>query len=302
MFVSVIICTHNRARLLRRALHCLARQTVSAARFEVLVVDDGSEDNTAAICDAMQGQELPNLRYISAGGKVGLGKAANLGIRHAKGDHVLFTDDDCIAQPDWVERMSTALRQESVVAGAVSSLTSDYIKLCHNIGQFHAFMPGRKACLMEFAAGANMGARRSVLEELGGFRELEIALDTDFILRARSKGYRVYFASDAVVQHDPDRNRLMTILKYSSDHASATILLRNQYRLLLRTPFVLRSPLLTLLAAPLIALRVTLGIYMGNANLARLFRTAPVVYALKLCWCWGAARGLREWRRAGVAQ
>jgi hypothetical protein len=112
------------------------------------------------------------------------------------------------------------------------------------------------------------------------------------------KGYRIFFAVDAIITHDPARTSLTSIFRYSTDHASHTITLRNKYRKLMRTPFVLRSEVLVLLAAPLIALRVTLGIYMANLRLLRFIHTAPVVYALKLAWCWGAARGLRILKEA----
>jgi GT2 family glycosyltransferase len=260
----------------------------------VIVVDDGSGDETAGVCEMMR-RELPNMRYISADTNMGKSRSANLGIRLARGDYVLFTDDDCIAHEDWVERLSAALDREPIVAGAVASPVSNYIKLCHNIAQFHAFMPGRKAGLVEFIAGANMGFQRSVLEGLNGFRtDLKTSQDMEFILRAREKGYRVYFVPDAVVTHDHDRTTLATVFRYSSEHAAATILLRNQYQSLLHTPFVLRSPAMILAVSPLIALKVTAGIYIQNPSLAKLFWTAPLVYALKLAWCWGAAQGLRK--------
>jgi GT2 family glycosyltransferase len=156
-------------------------------------------------------------------------------------------------------------------------------------------MSGRKAGPVEFIAGSNMGFRKSVLKELNGSQEgRRCAEDMELILRARLKGYRIYFVPDAVVTHDHDRTTLAKILKYSLEHASVTILLRNQYCSLLRTPFVLRSPALILMAAPVIALKVTAGIYMSNLHLAKYFWTAPMVFALKLAWCWGAACGLRR--------
>ncbi len=293
-FISIIICTYNRAYLLERALQSLSLQTLNPERFEVIVVDDGSEDETAEVCGEMR-RNILKMKYIFAGKNVGLSSAANMGIRSAKGSHLLFTDDDCIAKEDWAERLSAALEKAPVVAGVVASPKSNFIKLCHNIAQFHPFMPGRKGATVEFIAGANMGFRRSLLEEFKGFREGEaIAPDMELILRCRLKGYKIHLAPDAVVTHDPERTTLANIFRYSSRHASATIILRNEYRSLLRTPFILQSPVLLLVTAPIIALKVTVDIYFRNPNLARLFRTAPVVYALKLAWCWGAAQGLRN--------
>jgi GT2 family glycosyltransferase len=296
--LSVIICTFNRARLLKRALRALSRQSLASELFEVVVVDDCSSDDTHDVCNAMV-RELPGLRYVSTEENGGPSRARNIGVRAARGDYILFTDDDCVAEPRWVERMRDALGRCEIASGAVASPTESYLKLCHNIAEFHHFMPGQREGQREgpreFIATANMGIRRSAFEELEGFEEeMNLASDMELILRARSRGYEVHFVPDAVVTHDPDRATLSSIFGYSARHASKTILLRNEYRSLLRTPFVLRSPLLVLAASPLIALRVTLAIYLSNSRLAKLLPTAPVVYALKLAWCWGASRGLRS--------
>jgi GT2 family glycosyltransferase len=279
-------------------LHSLTLQTVKPGQFEIIVVDDGSVDETPEVCRQLR-QDLPRIKYVSNGVNLGISCSRNKGIKSAEGEFILFTDDDCIANSDWVERMRAALEREPIVAGAVASPASNYIGLCHNIAEFHPFIPGRKQRSTDFIAGANMGLRRSVLDELDGFdEEIRIAEDMAFILRARSKGYRIHLAADAVVTHDHDRATLGSVFMYSAKHASATILLRNKYRSLLGTPFVLRSASLTIMVAPVIALKVTLGIYLRNPRLARLFWTAPLVYALKLAWCWGAARGLEANKRA----
>jgi GT2 family glycosyltransferase len=293
MFASVILCTYNRVHLLERALRSLACQTVTSEQFEIVVVDDGSTDGTAALCERA-GRDLSNMRYVAVGKNLGLAAAGNRGLRSARGEVLLFIDDDCLAQEDWVECMTSSLERHPLAAGAIQSPVSNYIKLCHNISQFHPFMKRRTKGWAGSIAGANMGIRRLVLEELGGFDEKSKVPDMELMLRARLKGHRVHFAPRAVVIHDPDRTSLATVLKNASEHASKTILLRNKYDSLLHTPFVLRSPGLILLAAPLIALMATLEIYANNSGLVKYFWTAPLVYAQKLAWCWGAARGLRE--------
>ena len=299
---SVIICTYNRSPVLARALRSLARQSFAAGDFEVVVVDDGSTDNTAEVCEGMR-LELPHLRYIATGKNEGLARARNRGVAAAAGEYLLFTDDDCIASEHWVEYLRDALDNRPIIAGAVSCTTSHFFKLCHHIAQFHDYMPGQKAGSKEMLAGANMAFRRSVINDLGGFREdIKCADDMELALRARVKGYLVFFEPRAMVTHDPERTTLKDVVRYAVKHASTTIRIRNYYGAILKTPFVLRSPVLILVAAPVIALRVTAGIYLKNFSLARLFWTAPIVYILKLAWCWGAARGLWELQTKGDSQ
>jgi glycosyltransferase involved in cell wall biosynthesis len=139
--ISVIICTYNRANLLKRALNSLARQSVKD--FEIIIVDDGSEDNTCEICNSFK-DRITSLKYIYVKNS-GLSYARNVGIKSSTGDYILFTDDDCIPEENWVERMGFYLKRETIVAGVITSPVSNYLKLCHNIAQFHNFMPGKKA-------------------------------------------------------------------------------------------------------------------------------------------------------------
>jgi GT2 family glycosyltransferase len=140
-----------------------------------------------------------------------------------------------------------------------------------------------------------MGLHRNVIDELGGFDDgMILAGDMHLCLRARSDGYQPMLIQEAVVEHDPLDISLSGAVKSSFAHAASTIFLRNEYRSLLRTPFVLKYPLLIRLASPLIALKVTGGIYLKHPKLLASFWTMPLVYFLKLAWCFGAASGLQN--------
>jgi len=235
------------------------------------------------------------IRLVSTKENKGPSHARNLGLTSATGNYILFTDDDCVAEEDWVEEMCAALDREPIVAGAIVSPKSGYVKLCHNIAHFHPFMPGRKSGPVDFVASANMGIRRDVIDELDGFNdEMRLAGDMELCLRARSIGYQPYLIQETAVMHDPDYISLAGAVKSAYSHAATTILLRNKFCSLLRTPFALKYPLLILLASPLIALKVTCRIYRKNPRLMKLFWTAPFVFVLKLVWCFGAASGLKR--------
>jgi hypothetical protein len=101
-------------------------------------------------------------------------------------------------------------------------------------------------------------------------------------------------SQEAVVLHDPYNISLAGAVKSSFVHAASTIFLRNEYRSLLRTPSLLKYPLLIRLASPLIALKVTTGIYLKHPRLMWSFWTFPLVFLLKFVWCFGAASGLKN--------
>jgi len=292
--VSVIICTYNRAQSLERALNALKAQTYPTDKFEVIVIDDGSMDETKQMCERIKSHR-PRFSYLRLEANGGLSCARNIGIKRAQGKRLLFTDDDCIPGNFWVEKLSAALADgRPIVTGTVDTPRETYIKLCHNISAFYGSMPSQEKGSRNYIVGANMGFARSVLEELGGFQPYRrIGDDTELMLRALRAGYSASFVPDAIVTHDPNRTTLKSIMRYSTVHGAASVRLRNQYKDVLGTPFMLRSPILVLLTAPLIALKVTGSIYLQNRTLARLWRTIPVVYATKLAWCWGAAKGLR---------
>ena len=108
--VSVVVATRDRAMLLEELLASLRRQTLPADRFEVLVVDDGSGDGTAALLATEERQGT--LRTVATGHREAVGPAAarNAGWRAARAPVVAFTDDDCVVSPRWLEEGLAACR------------------------------------------------------------------------------------------------------------------------------------------------------------------------------------------------
>lgn len=100
--LSVVIATYNRKDVLKTNLERLAKQTMAAAEFEVVVVDDGSGDGTGDMISIVQ-SELPfTLRYFYQCNQ-GPGAANNCGAREAKADLILFLADDILASPQLLE-------------------------------------------------------------------------------------------------------------------------------------------------------------------------------------------------------
>lgn len=115
--LSVIICTFNRAHYLRKAIHSLLKQTLPPETFEILVVDNGSTDET---CQMMTEEfdSVTNLRYLYEP-TPGLSHARNTGWKHAQGDYVAYLDDDAIAVSDWCHNILNVFKSYEIRPGCV---------------------------------------------------------------------------------------------------------------------------------------------------------------------------------------
>src|ERR1017187_2609189 len=103
--ITVVVCTYNRAELLRGALESLVRQRTSGhLNYEVIVVDDGSADSTKQVVDAYRHSSSVPIRYVSQM-HAGIAAARNRGVRESYGDWIAFFDDDQGAECDWLFRL-----------------------------------------------------------------------------------------------------------------------------------------------------------------------------------------------------
>jgi glycosyltransferase involved in cell wall biosynthesis len=113
-FVSVLICTYNRARLLRETLKALqALPAPSDYRAEIVIVDNNSTDNTAAVvAEASRGARIPIVYLREA--RQGKSFALNTGLAHARGDILALTDDDVLPGAEWLNRIVANFRARDV--------------------------------------------------------------------------------------------------------------------------------------------------------------------------------------------
>ncbi|MDQ6605103.1 MAG: glycosyltransferase family 2 protein [Actinomycetota bacterium] len=190
--ISVIVPARDAAATLANALVALAGQR-GAPEFEVIVVDSGSRDETPLIAQRAGVRLLYN-----PGGEPA--SSRNLGVEHAHGRWLAFTDADCTPRPDWLAAGVRALATAELVQGVV--------RPAGPAGPFDRTVSvGAEHGLYETA---NLFVSRSVFERAGGFAPvpgLDIGTgqpfgeDAWFAWRARRGGARSRFAADAVVDH-----------------------------------------------------------------------------------------------------
>ncbi len=191
--LSVVIPTRRRETRLAFALEALASQSLALSRFEVIVVrsDDTAGEPTAPAPSGLVLRELSSARP-------GTAVQRNVGWRSAKGRIVAFTDDDCRAAPDWLERLL-----ESGVDGS----TFVQGRTAPDPDERHLLQGLARTIRNEHASGwyetCNIAYARSTLKRLGGFDESIDFLgeDADLGARARRDGTDLRFREDAVVWH-----------------------------------------------------------------------------------------------------
>jgi GT2 family glycosyltransferase len=191
--VSVVIPTRDRETRLSFALESLADQTLDADRYEVIVVR--SSDSSGPHAAAPEGLEV---RFLTHLGPPGPAAQRNSGWRAAKAPIVAFTDDDCRADPNWLERLLAAVDDERVFVQGRTEPDPDERHLLIGLARtLHVDRPN------DWFATCNIAYSVALLEELGGFDETFrfSAEDADLGLRAREAGARRVFEHRALVLH-----------------------------------------------------------------------------------------------------
>ena len=224
--ISVVVPTRNRAARLEGLLRSLSAQTLEPGRFEVIVVDDGSDDGTAALLAAA---EAPGLSAIRRSGD-GPAAARNAGWRSARAPLVAFTDDDCEATPDWLEQAlaAAAERPGAIVQGPTTPIPAE-LELTGpftRTKEIPAVNPSFQTC--------NIVYPRELLERLGGFDEgfpEALGEDTDLGWRAREIGVELHWSERVRVHHAVDDLGPVGFLRTALRGADAVRVFRRHPRL-----------------------------------------------------------------------
>jgi glycosyltransferase involved in cell wall biosynthesis len=204
--VTVVVPVRNGADTIPACLGGLAEQT-GAPAFEVVVVDNGSDDDTAAVAQRC----APGVRVVCEQRR-GSYAARNAGIAAADASVLAFTDADCVPEPGWLAGASAALeRGADLAAGRV---VMQHSPRPSTVERYDSAVYLRQEDLVTqhgWAVTANLVVRRSVFDAVGWFDStLPSGGDREFCQRAVAAGHRLEYVPDAVVRHQP-RTRLREI-------------------------------------------------------------------------------------------
>jgi cellulose synthase/poly-beta-1,6-N-acetylglucosamine synthase-like glycosyltransferase len=211
--ISVVVSTYRRADLVKKCIESLLEQDYPRERYEVIVVEDGSQD-AESVVKSLQSPAI-RLEYlkISHGGAA---SAYQAGLRQASCDLVAFIDDDAIAPPTWLHQIVSILdqgRAEGVIG------TGGHISGEYPLTKFEASVSSTgelrwtgfglfssPACDVDHLPGCNMAFWRGALLAIGGFdtrfsKTISWRHETDVCVRLRHRGYRLTYDPRLVVVH-----------------------------------------------------------------------------------------------------
>ncbi|MBD2101134.1 glycosyltransferase family 2 protein [Leptolyngbya sp. FACHB-261] len=221
--ISAVICTLNRAEYLRKAIHSLSQQTLPQEKYEIIVVDNGSTDNTKAVVQEFQ--SLTNLRYLYEPIK-GLSRARNTGWRNASGEYIAYLDDDAVAYPQWLEKIveafDTVKPQPGCVGGKVSPIweAPRPAWMPDSLLKFFTIVDYSEKPITlnsnQWIAGANISFPRHLLEAIGEFQtglgrtgKKLLSMEENLLQEEiRKRGYHCYYHPEIAVNHHIPASRL----------------------------------------------------------------------------------------------
>jgi len=190
-FVSIIICTRNRAESLKKfALESILN--LAYLNYEVVIVDDASKDKTQDIIREFE-NKIKNLTIVKNVQSKGLCYARNLGVKYSKGEIIAFTDDDCIVDKNWLnELVELYLKDEELMAAGGDVRIGNSIKTYnHNKEIIGCNMSFRKEVFDKFLFDINMPFKSCSCDE------------TELLHRIKNKNLKIAYTNKAIVKHFP---------------------------------------------------------------------------------------------------
>ncbi|GCE09007.1 glycosyltransferase family 2 protein [Dictyobacter aurantiacus] len=291
--VSVII-PYSRVDLIETVLEKLSQQAYPADLIEIIIV--GQPGKTV--------EEQWSPHTVNAASNMYPGQKRNQGARIARGDYLLFLDDDCEPAPDWVAQNVRELQDPQIgaVGGQIKGKSNTFFARCLDFSSF-AFYQNSKRSEMQLCS-ASLGVRRQVYKEVGGFNEtLRVCEDIDFCYRLVQHGYHTVYQPAIKVKHNHRRDSFKVLMAYSyflgRESGLHVKLLYSRMNGRNRILTVARHPIIYALLLVPVSLSITILIIRVNVSeQPRVLLYAPFIFLARLAFHVGVLQWLLAKRNA----
>lgn len=228
MNTSIIICTYNGKNKIIRTLESIvssANNLQGDGKVELIVVDNNSNDGTKELIDNYNYGDNIEYRYLLETRR-GLSYARNKGISVAKGEIIVFTDDDIIVDRNWIAEIQKEINQNpdiKMLGGRTLMYNSEILPLATRI-RTDRTMYQYPANPWHIGNGNNMAIKREVIGIVGEFdvhfgagSKVGSAEDTDYAYRVLKNKYKAVYSPNALVYHNHDRVNIRDVnnIKYN---------------------------------------------------------------------------------------
>lgn len=215
--IAAVICTRNRSASLRAALDTLTDQTLKPHRYEILIVDNGSTDDTRRVVEGTYRDAPQAIRYIYEE-RLGLSTARNRALAETAADVIAFMDDDALADKEWLAALLAVYEREpdAMCVGGKINLGWPYQyppwlpdELLDYLGHFDYATGITKLHYPRYPVGTNISFRKDVFEQIGLFSEhygrkgssLLSNEELEICYRIERHGYGIFYTPEAIVTH-----------------------------------------------------------------------------------------------------
>jgi len=194
--LSIIIPTHNSELTIKLCVDSLTSQVLPREQFEIIVVDDGSNDKTVDIVKNCGVEKVIKVAPCFQG------KARNIGVSNAKGEFLAFIDSDCVAKKDWVKTIVNELEKLDAVTGPIENGNhQSKVAWAEYLIEFGGWDEHRPRSQVRFLPGCNQAYKKSAFEKTDGFEETPSSEDILFGESLRKAGIIPQFSPTIRIEH-----------------------------------------------------------------------------------------------------
>ena len=188
-FISILIAARNESENIENCLQSIIAQNYPKHLYEVIVIDDSSEDNTFTLANSFHASNIRVIKLADFSEKGGKKKAIEAGVNHAKGTLIVTTDADCIAQPQWLSLIAAfyeSKKYKFIAAPVNFHEEKNTFERCQSLdflGLMAVTGGGIQLKKFNMCNGANLAYERDVFFEVGGFQGIDqLASGDDMLL------------------------------------------------------------------------------------------------------------------------
>ena len=208
--VSIVIITYNAKDDLKECLESLEKQDYNEK--EIIIVNDASTDGTLKFLEHYQSHLNEQMVVITNKKNLGVAGARNVGIQHASGEIIAFTDSDCVTDQSWISELVKCYVNKEVVAVGGGILNTRISNIWELTEKGHDFVATKEG-YVSYIQGCNMSFDSNVLKKFMFNEEIKYGYEEkllcDYLIRDR---YSIYYRPQAVVYHK-HRSNLPALLK-----------------------------------------------------------------------------------------